>query len=110
MLKLTDGLLSIVKAGEPNVVENYNKHYIGLLRNNTASNYCYFKPKKSYVYMICKANEEDDDFSKKLDAAGLDAEYILKWNQLRIKIRTNPTDEQTNLLGEAIERARKLYG
>lgn len=110
MLKLTDSLLSIVKASEPNIVENYNKYYIGLLRNNTASNYCYFKPKKSYVYMICKANEADDEFSKRLDAAGLDAEYVLKWNVLRIKIRTKPTNEQVVLLGEAVDRARKLYG
>ncbi len=110
MLKLTDSLLSIVKASEPNIVENYNKYYIGLLRNNTASNYCYFKPKKSYVYMICKANEADEEFSKRLDAAGLDAEYVLKWNVLRIKIRTKPTNEQVVLLGEAVDRARKLYG
>ena len=110
MLKLTDSLLDIVKASEPNIVENYNKHYIGLLRNNTASNYCYFKPKKSYVYMNCKANEADEEFSKKLDAAGIDAEYILKWNILRIKIRTKPTADQVALLGEAVERARKLYG
>ena len=92
-MKLTDGLLSIVKKSEPNIVENYNKHYIGLLRNNTASNYCYFKPKKSYVYMICKANEEDQEFARRLDAVGLDAEYILKWNMLRIKLRVKPNDE-----------------
>ena len=110
MLKLTDSLLTIVKNSEPNIVENYNKHYIGLLRNNTASNYCYFKPKKSYVYMIFKASEVDDEFAKRLDAAGLDAEYVLKWNMLRIKIRTKPTDDQVALLGEAVERARKLYG
>ena len=110
MLKLTDSLLSIVKASEPNIVENYNKRYIGLLRNNTASNYCYFKPKKSYVYMICKANEEDEDFLTRLEAVGLDAEYVLKRNMLRIKIRTKPTAEQITLLGEAVERARKLYG
>lgn len=109
MLELTDCLLSIVKAAEPNIVENYNKHYIGLLRNNTASNYCCFKPKKSHVYMESKATEVDEEFSKKLDEAGLDAEYILKWNMLRIKIRTKPTDEQTELLREAVERARKLY-
>ena len=110
MLKLTDSLLSIVKKADPNVVENYNKHYIGLLRNNIASNYCYFKPTKSYVYIICKANEEDEEFAKQLDAAGFDAEYILKWNMLRIKIRTQPTEKQTALLDEAIARARKFYG
>ena len=110
MLKLTDSLLDIVKASEPNTVENYTKHYIGLLRNNTAYNYCYFKPRKSYVYMICKANEVDDEFTKKLDAVGIDAEYILKWNMLRMKIRTKPNAEQIALLGEAVERARKLYG
>lgn len=110
MLKLTDSLLEIVKATEPNTVENYTKHYIGLFRNNTAYNYCYFKPRKSYVYMICKANEVDEEFSKKLDAVGLEAEYVLKWNELRIKIRTKPTDDQRALLSEAVERARKLYG
>lgn len=59
--------------------------------------------------MESKATEVDEEFSKKLDEAGLDAEYILKWNMLRIKIRTKPTDEQTELLREAVERARKLY-
>ena len=60
--------------------------------------------------MICKANEADEDFSKRLDDAGLDAEYVLKWNMLRIKIRAKPTDDQRTLLSEAVERARKLYG
>ena len=48
-LKLADELISIVKEVEPSVESNYNKHYIGLTKNDVAVNFCIFKVRKSFV-------------------------------------------------------------
>lgn len=109
MLKLADGLLDIVKSVEPGIVENYNRYYIGLLRNNTAANYCYFKPKKTYVLMMFKGPKPEEDFMKRLDDAGIEADYT-KWNALRMKFSQTPTKEQITLVKEAVELAKKNYG
>ena len=73
MLKISDALLGIVKAVEPNIEENYNRYYIGLLRNNVAANYCYFKPKKAFVHMFFRIGKPDDEQMKRLEDVDIEA-------------------------------------
>ena len=109
MLKLTDQLFSIVQAIDPVAKLNYNKHYIGLKRNNNAENYCWFKPKKNYVCWIFKQIPSDEDISA-LGNAGLDVTPKEKWNELWIKITADPNSEQKVLIKKIIEQSRKAYG
>ena len=109
MLKIADALFGIVKSVESNVVQNYNRYYIGLLRNNVAANYCYFKPKKAYVYMLAKIAKPDEDYMKMLEDAGIEAGYT-KWNVLRMKFSQAPTEAQVAVIKEVVELAKKTYG
>ena len=109
MLKVADALFGVVKSVEATVVQNYNKYYIGLLRNNVAANYCYFKPKKSYVYMLAKIAKPDDDYMKMLEDTGIEAGYT-KWNVLRMKFSQAPTEAQVELIRDVVELAKKTYG
>jgi len=109
MLKVVDGLFSVVKSVDASVVENYNKYYIGLLRNNTAANYCFFRPKKSYVYMTFKI-DNDEELLKKFEDSGVEAEYKVKWNEFRVKFSAEPTNEQIEVVRLAVVAAKKNYG
>ena len=109
MLKIADALFGIVKSVEANVVQNYNRYYIGLLRNNVAANYCYFKPKKAYVYMLAKTAKPDEDYMKMLEDSGIEAGYT-KWNVLRMKFSQAPTDDQVAVIRDVVEQAKKAYG
>lgn len=109
MLKISDALLGIVKAVEPNIEENYNRYYIGLLRNNVAANYCYFKPKKAFVHMFFRIGKPDDEQMKRLEDVDIEAEYT-KWNVLKMKFSQNSTSQQIELIKQFVELAKKNYG
>jgi len=109
MLSLADNLFGLVKEIEPLAEMNYNKYYIGIMRNKVAANFCSFKPKKAFVYMIFK-QIPDDSLIQQLEDAGLDVAKKSKWNELYVKFTQEPTPEQKELLKKAIEHSRKSYG
>lgn len=109
MLALADDLFGLVKDAEPLAEMNYNKYYIGLMRNKVAANFCYFKPKKGFVYMVFK-QIPDDSLIQQLEDAGLDVTKKTKCNELCVKFTQVPAPNQKALLKAAIEHSRKAYG
>lgn len=63
----------------------YNKFYIGLAKDGVAKNFISFKPKKSFLYLIFKTNE-NPELSSRLEEVGLDITYESRWKQYRIKL------------------------
>ena len=109
MLSLTDKLFDSVKEVEPLAEMNYNKYYIGIMRNKVAANFCWFKPRKAFVSMIFKQIPEDS-FIQQLEETGLDVTKKTKWNEYYIKFTQAPTPEQKELLKTAITLSRSSYG
>ena len=109
VLTLADKLFDSVKEVEPLAEMNYNKYYIGIMRNKVAANFCWFKPRKAFVSMIFKQIPEDS-FIQQLEDVGLDVSKRTKWNEYYIKFTQELTPEQKELLKKAIEHSRKLYG
>lgn len=109
MLSLTDNLFDSVKEVEPLAEMNYNKYYIGIMRNKVAANFCWFKPRKAFVSMIFKQIPEDS-FIQQLEETGLDVTKKTKWNEYYIKFTQAPTPEQKELLKTAITLSRSSYG
>ena len=109
MLMLADELFKLIKDIEPLAEMNYNKYYIGIIRNRIAANFCSFKPKKAFVHMIFKSMP-DDSLIQQMEDSGLDVTKKAKWNELYIKFTQHPTEEQKTLLQKAIEHSRKAYG
>lgn len=109
MLKLTEKLFAHVQEIDPAVKLNYTKHYIGLNRNNAAANYCWFNPKKKYVYMDFKPIPTDDDIQL-LENTGIEVSRKTNWNELWLKFSSEPTKDQCELIRKMIEQSRKAYG
>jgi len=105
MMKLTDELFSIVRSVDPIVTQNYVKHYVGLMRNNVAKNYCIFYPKKSFVIMCCRV-DENVQMVEDLVALGIDASYKSKWRELQLRFSTSPTKEQIDRIKSVVELAK----
>lgn len=109
MLALSDKIFDAIKDVDQEIRMNYNRYYIGLLRHNTAANYCYVKPKKSYVKLFCKSIP-GDELLQEAEGVGLDVEKSVKWNQICIRFVAAPTDEQQGVLKKLIAFAKEAYG
>ena len=109
MLGLTDDLFGLVKEVEPLAEMNYTKFYIGILRGKIATNFCAFKPKKSFVYVILKPMPEESQIQQMEDS---EFEVIKKpkWNELYVKFTEALSAEKKDILKQAIDNARKAYG
>ena len=109
MIKLAEKLFALVQEIDPATKLNYTKHYIGLNRNNSSANFCWFNPKKKYVYMDFKPIPSDDDIQT-LENAGLEISKKANWNEMWIKFAAEPTSEQRELIKKVIEQSRQAYG
>ncbi len=85
MLKTVDDIFADLAEYVTGYELKYNKFYIGISKDGVAKNFISFKPKKSFLYLIFKANE-DKQLSDKLEEAGLDITYESRWKQYRIKL------------------------
>jgi len=105
MMKLTDELFEIVHSVDPVVTMNYVKHYVGLMREKVAKNYCYFDPKKSFVLMRCKV---DDDAKRieELEGEGLDVEYKPNYSELWLRFTSSPSEKQIDRIRDVIKLAK----
>lgn len=63
----------------------YNKFYIGMAKNGIVKNFITFKPKKSFLYLNIKG-EENVKIKNLLEEAGLDVSYSSGWKEYNIKI------------------------
>ena len=63
----------------------YNKFYVGLAKDGIAKNFISFKPKKSFLHFIFKTNE-NQELSQRIEDAGLDVTYEVRWRQYYEKI------------------------
>lgn len=65
----------------------YNKFYIGLSTNGIAKNFMAFRPKKKFIYVEFRG-QEDIEISKTLENEGIDFSYDSRRKRYDIKIST----------------------
>lgn len=109
MMTLMDSFYTIIQEIDPVVKPNYLKHYIGLMRNNIATNYCWFQPAKKFVKFICRPIPSDD-LLKIAEEAGLDLERKTKWRELHLRFPVQPTEDQREVLKAIIRASKDSYG
>ena len=63
----------------------YNKFYIGLTKDGLVKNFVEFKPKKNYVYLCLKGNE-NQEIKEKFENAGLEISYESRWKEYKVRI------------------------
>lgn len=87
----------------------YNKFYIGLSKNGIAKNFIAFEPKKSFLYIIFKSNE-DSELTTKIETAGLDISYESKWKQYRLKLNgISDYSKNDSLIKDLVKLAKDYY-
>ena len=109
VIALTDKMFDIIREVDPEAGPNYNKHYIGLIRHNSAANYCYIRPKKNFTKMLSKSIPEDA-LVQEAEEVGLDIEKRPKWNETVIRISKAPTKEQVEVIKKIVKFSMDAYG
>ena len=73
----------------------YNKHYIGLSKNNVANNFIAFVPRKSVVLLHIRL-DKTDEIDALLEDSDLDIlAYDKQWKQYRLRLQK--TDLEKNI-------------
>lgn len=63
----------------------YNKFYIGMSKDGIVKNFIRFKPKKSYLY-LCIRGEQDQEMISRIESSGLEVNYDQRWKEYYVKI------------------------
>ena len=63
----------------------YNKFYVGLSKDGYVRNFISFQPKKSFIYIIFKGNEDNEKISR-LEESGLEFSYESRWRQYKVRV------------------------
>ena len=89
----------------------YNKFYIGITKNGITKNPMTFKPRKNFVYLNIFRIDDADEFSEKLDAAGLSYDYYMKSSKFRIRINSiKEYNKNKEVIDDLIGRAVEVTG
>lgn len=87
----------------------YNKFYIGLAKDGIAKNFISFKPKKSFLYLNFKTNE-NPELSTRIEEAGLDVVYESRWKQYRVKLSCfEDYKKYEDVIKECVEAAMEYF-
>ena len=85
VLKYVDSIFKDVSQYAPGFELKYNKFYIGLAKNGSASNFIIFKPKKMFIYLFTECASAETR-KEELDNSSLDWSYAPRNRAYRIKI------------------------
>jgi hypothetical protein len=108
-VKLTEKIMTSLGEITQEYSLKYNKHYIGLAKNNIANNFIAFVPRKSVVLFHIKL-EKTDEIDGILEASDLDAlAYDKQWNQYRLRLKETDLTNNIDLLKDLTIRAKNAY-
>ena len=106
MLSIVDILKSSLDKFFPEIELNYNKHYIGLKKNNVSDNFVRFRPYKKHLYMLVKKKRISEETINNLEDEGLifERKNQATYSSYRIRIPNNKDD-----LNEKMPTIEKLF-
>ena len=105
MLKVVDSIFTDLRdiIGDYNL--NYNKYYIGMIKDGLSKNFITFRPKKKYVYIDFKSLESSDR-QKSFEDAGIDFDFNARYNSCRIRINDfNEYKQNKELIDECVKNS-----
>ena len=108
MVSLADQVLELVRQCDPGAELKYNKFYIGLLRNGSATTYVSIRPRKNKVNVEIRL-PLTEEISDKIETAGLDTlPYDTKWSKYRLVLAPGDLIAHEEVLTELIALAKDL--
>jgi hypothetical protein len=85
MLQNVDKIFDSVKEYASGYELKYNKFYIGMMKDGISKNFLMFRPKKNYLYIVYKGNE-NIEMIQKCEEDGLDISYTPRWKEYSIQL------------------------
>ena len=85
MLQNVDAIFESVKEYVTGYELKYNKFYIGMMRDGVSKNFLMFRPKKNYLYIVYKGNE-NPEMIQHCEELGLDISYTPRWKEFSIRL------------------------
>lgn len=108
-VRLTEKMMSALGELTSDYSLKYNKHYIGLAKNNIANNFISFVPRKSAVLLNIKL-EQTDEVNEIISESDVDIlAYDKQWNQYRLRIKENDLINNLEIIKDLVMRAKKEY-
>lgn len=87
----------------------YNKYYIGIAKDNMASNFISFTPRKSTVILNFRL-EKSEEFDDLLEHSDVDTlSYDNQWKQYRVRLNKKDIPESMELLKKMTTQAKVDY-
>lgn len=108
-MTLVDELVGIIAGIDAAVTLNYKKNFIGLATGDAATNYVYFEPGRSSVWLSVRVAESDID-RERLAAVGLfPLSYSDREGRFKLRVQRSPSDEARDELAALFGAARDQY-
>jgi len=109
ILKDVDNIFTDLKEFIVGYEMKYNKFYIGMVKEGISKNFVFFRPKKNFLYICCKGNE-DKDLISRLESAGLELSFIQRYREYSLKISGYPEYKQNKpLIDELIKHSMAYF-
>lgn len=107
-VKAVDKFIELISDLMPGYQAKYNKHYIGLAKDNIADNFILFRAKKGF--MRCEIRmEQSESIENEIEQVGLNLlDYDKRSKRYRIKLTKNEIDKNKTFLIQLIKKAKGL--
>ncbi len=104
---LTDKLLETVHEFAPGFELNFNKFYIGLVRDGQPINFVVFRPRKNAIVMEARL-PRNSDIDNRIEESGLDdIGYDNKWGSYRLRLKPDEIETEIKTISELMQQAFK---
>lgn len=104
-LAMTDEMLEVVRALDPDLELKYNKFYIGLAKAGQPNNFVIFRPIKDWLRLEVRL-ERSDETQAQLDESGIDVmDYDSRWGRYRIRLAKGDTAKHKDFLAALMSKA-----
>ncbi|HAB27214.1 MAG: hypothetical protein CMP05_07145 [Xanthomarina sp.] len=108
-VKLTEKILSELGEITSDYKLKYNKHYIGLEKDNIANNFISFIPRKSVVIANIKL-EKVEEIDELLESSDFDTlPYDKQWKNYRLRLNAKDVKTNMELIKDLVSRAKDEY-
>jgi hypothetical protein len=108
-VKLTEKILAELGDLTSEYNLKYNKHYIGLEKNNIANNFVSFIPRKTVVIANIKL-EKIEEIDELLESSDFDTlPYDKQWKNYRLRLNAKDVASNMELIKDLITRAKSEY-
>ena len=109
MLKEVDNIFNSLKEFVSGYEFKYNKFYIGMAKDGVSKNFVFFKPKKNFLYICCKGNE-NKDIIEKMENAGLELSFSQRYKEYSLKIKGySEYEAHKELIDELIKNSMEYF-